>query len=469
MPYTKKNKKICKKTKKGGFFLSDLNKRYLLTKIKSHINKYLSNFDDVFRYSKRTLNNHQINLNLEKLSLVLNSKEYLDIYNVLFNTYIYDRQYYQVFITTEEFSKPKRIRKPFFNSNNYKIGPKTKSTILTPYHINFASVIFFSFLLEYEMFLITNINKSYNVNNEGDLNINETSCLSTYSYYEELTYKFRVYKSLLMNPSSIVLENFAKVLDNIFDDFMTLLVDEYSKKTGKNTDYIYSKIVPINHKDSKYIPGSKYIFDHIYVNWKNRIRNPKKGLYMTEINEILMSCLAKLSGGLDGYIAEGTGFFSFVYLDYPNKSGDYFGSCITWSLIELYIMSRLHTNGDNMFLDLELDPSGSEQKQLMWWHKTCHWGNVQRVPPISHWSTSYILHPSVEPRTTRHIPGFSLIKRINIKDKGIFIRTLLYPILDSYEKYIETCPLFNVGTKTKYYQFINNRVKILESYFGLLD
>ena len=152
-----------------------------------------------------------------------------------------------------------------------------------------------------------------------------------------------------MNNYENLLNIFSTQLDKIFFDFMHNLVFKYSKFTGESMYDIYKKFVPVFHKDCGHFKTEppQYIYDFIYVNWKNNLRNPKKGLYMTQINQILIDTL-KVCRGSDKYIAEATGFFSLIFLDYPGKNRDYYGSCITWSLVELYIMSRLHINGSNM-------------------------------------------------------------------------------------------------------------------------
>ena len=102
-------------------------------------------------------------------------------------------------------------------------------------------------------------------------------------------------------------------------------------------------------------------FDHIYVHWKDRLISfIDNNISRAEINKIIGDTLTQFENNKSKYIAEGTGFFSFIFLKYvdammSNKPSLYKdkvhnGSCITYSAIEAYILSRLHINGNHINL-----------------------------------------------------------------------------------------------------------------------
>ena len=484
MKLTKKNikfknkKNITRKNKEGGFMVSDNNPKFLLYKMKNHLNTYLHRFNYILlNPGDKPKNNKEIHDKISQLEIVLLG-EYQSIYDELIKLYNFEKEYHQVFITQSEFRKPGRRGKPFFNSKKYKIGLKETSTKLKPYHINFVAIIFMSFITELELFLITNVTKGYNIiQSDKKIIINEKNCESFfYSQHPDVVNQHRVYKDYIMNNYENLIDIFSRKLDEIFNDFMYNLVLRYSEFTGEHVYDIYKKFVPINHKDCKHFETDppKYIFDFIFVNWKNNLRNPAKRLYMTEINKILINHL-RLFRGSDKYIAEATGFFSFIFLDYPGKNRDYFGSCITWSLVELYIMSRLHINASNMYLDTECKtkecPEGFWQYPYTTkWGKNHHfWSSTKhKSTPVTHWSTSYNLH-GLGIVSTAHVLD-TVTDRINVREnKYKLIRMLIYPNFDGYLNYINNCKSIDESVKDRIRGFIQNRVAMLEYFFDKYD
>ena len=73
-----------------------------------------------------------------------------------------------------------------------------------------------------------------------------------------------------------------------------------------------------------------------------------------------------------------------MYMTFNREGGFHanYGSCVVQSLIELYIMSRLHTKSENMFLNLENNTTLHGYLQ-----------NSQNILNVylGHWSTTFTL------------------------------------------------------------------------------
>ena len=133
---------------------------------------------------------------------------------------------------------------------------------------------------------------------------------------------------------------------------MTKFIEELTGMINTNSLEILKCIVPVD--DWRYEKGK---FNFIFVDWKERILKITKlnqDLTRKLINIRLNETMKKIQNQqLMHYIAEATGFFSYMYLVDPNDTTLLYGSCITYSMFELYIMSRLHIPGDKLNLLIE--------------------------------------------------------------------------------------------------------------------
>lgn len=91
-------------------------------------------------------------------------------------------------------------------------------------------------------------------------------------------------------------------------------------------------------------------YNNIYDNWIDRlialITNNNQNVDIirqtkTDIELIVMNTLNRYNHNNYQYIADGTGFFTYKYLKYQNNPSLY-GSCITFTLIEQYVLHRLY-------------------------------------------------------------------------------------------------------------------------------
>jgi hypothetical protein len=424
------NLKNTLNTQLGGFYLRDENKNFFLMQILNRI----SDNKNIFDYN----NNDKI-LNFETTyKYFMNDDKYNEIYSYLMNTYNKDLVYEQLFINSE--------RQIIFRQPD-----------VHQYHINFAALIFLNYIIELELFtLISSIVKTNTISSPDNNDLIGIYCNS------KTCTRTRIYKDNTLLSIDIRFKQFSEKLDNLFTIFMNYLIDNLSSKLNINHDELLKLIVPIDHID--HIPNT---FDFIYVNWKDRLNEYEQKAYnrggysskIKIINNCIQNALIKLEEMYTDYTAEGLGFFSFMHLKgITNK--EYFGSCITFSLFELYIMSRLHTHAKNLHLVLE---SAHQERRHGYWNFTQDLilPNIEtNSQSITHWSTRYSFSES--PFKMRDI-YLNQVELNFVNNKSIICQALLYPIIDSYINYISQ----NIDCCKEYLknirQLIIKRVTFIES------
>jgi hypothetical protein len=465
-----KSKYESLKNQKGGFNMSDTSPNTIGALLKEYYEKYPQ--------LTQILQNSQPNLDLN----FMDSDDYMLIYYELYDLICKDEIYDQ----------------KFFNSS----GIFHNKEGMHNYHIQLCALMTMSFLFELELFLVLHNYVGYNTSS----NIKNT--LPLVFHHRELPMDHhnqqRFYREIVSQNIEILLTRFMITLDHIFEKFMDDLVTRIATKTRQSVDTIYEKIVPMNHKYKK----TKY--DFIYVDWKDRIKSleilsglmpgpewitkkddsngiefyaniqtgqrtwikPKyKGSYSTLINEAFEESMNNIEAGIGNkYIADGLGFFSFIFLQ-PNDTSPYFGSCITSSMVELYFAARLHVHSNNLILNME-----KESDEI-----TTHliWTNIQKnrkisIPILSHWCTEYNFQSKSV--VIRSMIGLNFInpsyKRYEHVGKASFTSNdklrvcllLLLPIFDSYLKYIE--PLEAGPIKNYIQDFIYKRLNFVECLFN---
>ena len=376
----------------GGFYLSDTREKNLYRRILNYNLKSQFEYNGINLLSivnSRKLNRPggfiKDNDNLFNETIKrFNSESYLKIYKLFINE-IFDKQK-----STQKFSKTK--------------GGKTilESSRIYPYVKNFMAIICLSFLLELELYTLTHYlitpnffnsdyeNKVVLGNKVPSIFTARTSNILNKIGSDDSTNPFRIYRKFLSgydnqqkritNPPSIqdIIEEFTKRMDIIFNKFMNLLIQNLAYTCNRKESEIKNIIVVGEHynhgrkrdpegKDA-YIKGDDSDsnirvddFDHIYVHWKDRlIAFVDNNISRAEINKIIGNTLNQFENNKSKYIAEGTGFFSFIFLKYVDplmskepslyKDKVHNGSCITYSAIEAYILSKLHVNGNHINL-----------------------------------------------------------------------------------------------------------------------
>jgi hypothetical protein len=184
----------------------------------------------------------------------------------------------------------------------------------------------------------------------------------------------------------------------------------------------------------------------------------------------IQNALNHVEYGGSKYIAEGTGFFSFLYLlPKPDVNENFNGSCITYSMLELYIMARLHVHANTLTLNME---SGHGDRPHGYW-KSVQTDEDIKLSSVTHWATQYEFQSY--PLYFRSIPKY----RGQIKTKHVFnfedpdktnlCLLLLYPIFDSYIRYIdqpEAGKKLYPGEIAKILPFIERRIQFVKTLFS---
>ena len=359
----------------------------------------------------------------------------------------------------------------------YNDGTKYKHEGMHNYHIQLCALMTMSFLFELELFSV--------VHNYIPINIDNATknwLPSTYAHSKHnTTTPLRQYKKLITNGLDEMLKYFTGSLDTFFNNFMNQLLVKIQVSTAIiSQQEILEAIVPINSETPPHVNDT---FDYIYVDWKGRIKEKIKNklktgysdaddkTYSICINAAIKDALDEVESGGSTYIAEGTGFFSFLYLLAATPDVVYNGSCITYSMLELYIMARLHVHANNLILEMESEHPNMEHQ---------YWKSVQtdeniKLPSVTHWTTqynfqSYPLHfrnaftNSIIPSTLQH--SFNFVD----PDKPKLCLLLLYPIFDSYIRYIDQPDTKKESKQEsahidKILQFIRKRIELVKTLF----
>ena len=394
----------------------------------------------------------------------LEKPQYTEIYTKLLTIIMTDAEYTQTF--------------------EYSGGaPKYESKErMHNYHIQLCALMTMSFLFELEVFSV--------VHNYIPINIGSTMnnrLPSTFAHAES-TPPLRSYKDLITKGGlDAMLDYFTRSLDKFFDDFMKKLLDEIRRlinyySTIITPEEILEAIVPVKSIKPPHDPDK---FDYIYVDWKDRIKQKIKEkpdppphasaayddkYYSICINMAIQNALNHVEYGGSKYIAEGTGFFSFLYLlPKPGVKENFNGSCITYSMLELYVMARLHVHANTLKLNME---SGHGDRPHGYWKSVQNDEDI-KLSSVTHWATQYEFQSY--PLYFRSIPKY----RGQIKTKHVFnfedpdktnlCLLLLYPIFDSYIRYIdqpEAGKKLYPGEIARILPFIERRIQFVKTLFS---
>ena len=436
--YLKYKSKYLKllQNQKGGFMMSDESPNTLYSHMKAHFDKpQYNNFFNTILQNPIIAPNQDISF--------LNSADYTDIYEKLIKIITTDKIYEQTFINS--------ANEVFYNKQN-----------MHNYHIQLSALMTMSFLIELELFSVVHNYIPFNIDTKNN------NLPSIFAHHISTPY-VRYYKRFIKGDINDILKYFTTSLDKFFCNFMNSLIKNINKLIIiLSKDEILEAIVPLVSRDH-----IKDTFDFIYVDWKERIKDiiKKKVVfvpgddkhYSTHINRAIDTAMKEIENG-STYIAEATGFFSFLYLLAPDPTIIYNGSCITYSMLELYIMARLHVPASKLNLVIEADTKLLGLPHNYW--KTIQTDDSINIKSLSHWTTKYnfssfTLHfRSVFPNSIKSQDSFMF----EGLDKSKLCLLLLYPIFDSYIKYIE--PLKSGIHHSKISNFINDRIKFIKTLFS---
>lgn len=325
------------------------------------------------------------------------------------------------------------------NDDNYVQNPK----FLEKYHIAYTALIFTSFLVELQLFYlthknVTDVKRQYSYNTENHQHNNNFRK----NFLDETNN--RIFKNTLYidldNNNGLIdsVKNFCKDLDEYFNNILNKIeIDmvQYLQALNIIDIDVYKIMSP-----SDVIDVNKKWFS-IYTDWKIRFAkhirstvNIPVNTIIEKINDIIYDKLSHV----EKYIAEGTGFFSWMYLldTRPGHNNqDHYGSCITSTYIEHYILYRLHHMSKSIKLVLQ-SKDGNVHRH---WDRT-QIGVYDRLnndnKSISHWATQYGNHKF---RVFEHEDDGEIWvthKAFSLYDDKIsYFKALVYPIIDSYKQY----------------------------------
>lgn len=308
-----------------------------------------------------------------------------------------------------------------------------------PYFRNFYFLMYLIFVLELCYCLIFSFSK-------GGLDFYDTVGNTPHMQGDEckgiFTQDRRYYRNELARLSfEQIFNKFTAQVDTIFTRFVDELVHDLHTKT--NTPVI--EIRRLIYQDGD-----------VSVNWKENLA--EKQIRIDVVNRALTECLTKIASNLeDFYSPEGLGFFSYTFLVKPEISQQNFGSCITYSCIELYIMSRMKINPSNIFLVLEREQAAGQSHP--YWEFTQEYLGM----PISHWATEVELskqgnRTNTDVKTTTTFRSYvARAQTFNLEnDKESIIMALTLPIFDSYRLILRKCFKIRPEFVKEYENFVSS-------------
>jgi len=376
-----------------------------------------------------------LSVNLDKLITLFESQQYIDLYSTLFDLYT----------NMVEYDNRTLISDTLID----------EEVSIYPYHINIGALILINYLIELECFCLMYSILQYNVV-ERDGTLTKKNRLATITWVTR-TNTTLSYKKIDL-PLSDIFTQLTTTVDTIFTYFMDNFINNINRTFDNSLFYGIDRIktIILNSKKGE----SEYA--HIYIDWKNRLikyileRSVElKKLNMSnrtynyrECNHTIKKAIQDalyIISNTTPYSPEADGFFSYMYLiNNTGKTLLNYGSCITYSIIEMYIMSRLHIDMKN--INLELESAHPYTIHAVWQFTQNKLEEELRDPinkkerSITHWTSKYFNTDTIKMREVypdRKGKG-AVIKTFNLKDnkKQIF-KAVNYCIYDSFIEYIQ--------------------------------
>ncbi len=309
----------------GGFSLSSTKETYFLKTITDIVGKNKDYFDFNSDHTKKDGFGFD-----ETLTFLIEDTEYNDMIRYLLGIY-YSDEIYTEKITTSD-------------------GVHDKENVFK-YHINVGALLFLNFMIELELFTLLHSIKELKFNSETHHDFNRIP--TVFLHLSEVP-QTRIYKDSMSLLCVDKITHFAKTLDNIFIEFMknfiTNIIEYIKSLIVSELEYdlmmrdVHTCIIPLDSFNHIYIDWKKRLVDYIFIT-SSQIEN--KINIKLKINIILSELIENTRQKTNIYLSEVGGLFSFMYLlhpDNPENKDKLFSSCITDTIFELYIMSRLHIN-----------------------------------------------------------------------------------------------------------------------------
>jgi hypothetical protein len=396
-----KNKYLKYKTKylnqKAGYYLSDISDDNFLLKIcLDHFNSY----EDYKLFENSLINKpDKSQNNIEYLKNFLNSENHKKLYNKLINIYLTDH--------TKKNTEKNVYKKTI---NEYEEYNNTFDVI--NYHIQFGALMFINLLLGLEFFALEYYNKQYD--------INRTDC-NSYIIYNNIKYCY-IYNFEKISNIADVFKYFAKVLDELYDNFIDQLIEKIANKLFTNSESILNLIFKNSNK-------TKLIY-----NWKTIIRQLNSNININNIIKNILSDMFEYSDNIESFMP-----FVFTYPLYNYMK--YSGNCVCQTLLECYLLSRIHTpiNLINISLESNIFLESNDYKIAL---EDLYYAKLYKFI-VSHYSINFDFSSMKIER--RSIDDYHKII-INYKEnKKLFAKYLLYVVMGMNSAINETKYLHNLN------------------------
>jgi hypothetical protein len=345
---------------------------------------------------------------------------------------IYADTYDELFVKAMSIIKYDQI----FNSHPTATDALFIRTDVVASHVSLCALLFICFMLEFEFFAVLYTIRPYYVPMLDKTM--STLVPGALADYGTATIKPSVgWMGYRIMPSSVdtLLDVFTKRLDELFYQCMNYIVNEFAKVTGLTFDATVDAFVPKGHH--KHI----YAYDYIYVDWMDRLRPT------VDVLPLLIRYLKDYRKKIMRYVAEGTELFSSFYYDpgtsnFPTEGAFLIGSCMTETLFEFYILTRLHINPHSLNLYLQLlgkqEIRGTNPPQYMPEVPLFMYATYNVLQgQVSHWSTM-VSDGGQQYHTRKYNPELSNITINFVAHREYFILAFVLPILDEHQKVLNS-------------------------------
>jgi hypothetical protein len=324
---------------------------------------------------------------------------------------------------------------------------------LENYHVQFSALIFISFILELELFMIFYTIIPYNIRNKP-LNNNFGIKWKTYGKINI------IYHELLKSNILEILNIFTCELEKKYKIFIETFINKMFEQINnvqdsKATDKRKQEYMNIFY-ESFFKDAISKDYRHIYKDWMTRfISNLKKNFNFSDetikqyINKSIITSLKKFSNDHNGFSLYNTnqiGLFDYIF------QYKYYYSCITFSILEFYFLSRLHIKYEELYLDLEGEIYSEDLHMSEFYFTTHKYTNTS----CTHWTCRFM--------DTQTRPALDVQRSFSFKNKAEILFSFIFASYDRYNQYIEMNEdKYKKNQLTKFKEFIDNRQEFIST------
>jgi len=371
-----------------------------------------------------------------------------DIYNININNKILITTLNKSFYKITEIKIPDLITKIVTNSNRKKMIEYllTLYTINTEYyHIEYSSFIYISFIIEFEYFLIIYSRYPYNYNEDGKRSLNDFKIL--WDTNEILS---TIYNKKFKDNIVDILIDYIDKIEKLYEQFINKLEQKF-KDTYE--DFDNTQFYNISH-----------IEDYSHLNYEFFKAKDKLDTIIDTIEEIYPT-----------YNPQSNSFFDYVFSN--NNSC----SCISYTMIDFYLLSRLHLTNFVLFLQKKVEihkidetkDDDTKLEEVSVYNKPNTQQKLYLRLPATHWSTLY-REDNGDIVNIRVSPELSLSINIERNDKLNIFLGFFIVVVDRYLEILyyndnDFIDIKNIKSKKLYNQLIKMiNIGLLENIINVI-